>query len=91
MKHWYRAHGLGICSELELAMQPGAPAVVLPDLVVQHGPGRAIPADHPPGDQLAWPNTPDGTLRYSLCRDRDQAVLRYPGLCDFVGDRTWQT
>lgn len=86
MEHWYRAHGLAICSEIELAMQPGAPAFARPDVVLRRGAERAIPSDDPPGDRLAGLRKPDGTLRYSLCRDGDRAVLRYPGLCDFVGD-----
>ncbi|MPZ64376.1 MAG: hypothetical protein GEU83_02220 [Pseudonocardiaceae bacterium] len=88
MQHWYRAHGLVICSEVELAMQPGMPTSGPPDLVLRRGATRAIPSDHPPGGRLAGLSKPDGTLRYSLCRDRDRVVLRYPGLCDFVGDRT---
>jgi|AntDryMetagUQ889_1029465.scaffolds.fasta_scaffold06511_1 hypothetical protein len=86
MEHWYRAHGLVICSEVELALQPGPPASDTPDLVLRCGAEQTVPSDDPPGSRLARLSSPDGTLRYCLGRDRDRTVLRYPGLCDFVGD-----
>lgn len=86
MEHWYRAHGLVICSEVELALPPGPPASGIPDLVLRCGAQRTIPSEDPPGCLLATLTGPDGTVRYSLARERDRAVLRYPGLCEFVGD-----
>ncbi|MGH3903813.1 MAG: hypothetical protein ACRDTE_06445 [Pseudonocardiaceae bacterium] len=87
MEHWYRAHGLVISSAVELALPPGAPASGMPDLVLRWGVQRPIPPDYPPGSRLAWRSGPDGRVLYSLGRDRDRTVLRYPGLCDFAGDR----
>ncbi|MGH3933154.1 MAG: hypothetical protein ACRDTF_24635 [Pseudonocardiaceae bacterium] len=87
MEHWYRAHGLVISSELELPLPPGSPVAGTPDLILRCGGDRSVPSDHPPGGRLAELSGPDGTLFYSLGRDRDRTVLRYPGLCEFVGDR----
>lgn len=87
MEHWYRAHGLAISSELELPLPPGSPVSGPPDLVLRCGGDRPGPSDHPPGGRLAELSGPDGTVFYSLARDVDRTVLRYPGLCEFVGDR----
>lgn len=86
MDHWYRAHGLVISSEVELALPPTPPASSTPDLVLRCGAQRPIPSEDPPGSRLATLSRPDGTVLYSLARDRDRAILRYPGLCEFVGD-----
>ncbi len=86
MEHWYRAHGLVICSEVELALPPVAPASGTSDLVLRCGAQRPIPRQDPPGCLLATLSSSDGRVRYTLARERDRAVLRYPGLCDFVGD-----
>lgn len=86
MEHWYRAHGLVICSEVELGLPTGALAAATPDLILRCGAERAIPVEDPPGSRLATLTGRDGTVRYSLARDREQTVLRYPGLCEFVGD-----
>lgn len=83
----YRAHGLVISSEVELPLPPGSAASGDPDLVLRCGDVRPVLAHHPPGSRLAELNGRDGRLVYSLGRDRDRTVLRYPGLCDFVGDR----
>lgn len=66
MKHSYRAHGLVISSEVELALPPGPPASDTPDLVLRWGAQRPIPADHPPGDRLAGLSGPDSRVYYSL-------------------------
>lgn len=87
MEHWYRAHGLVISSAVELSLPPGSPASGKPDLVLRCGADRPIPSHDPPGCRLAQLSNPDGTLRYSLARDSDRTVLRYPGLCEFVGDK----
>lgn len=86
MKHWYHAHDLVISSEVELALPPGPPASGLPDLVLRWGVQRPVPPDDPPGNRLAGRSGPDGRILYSLGRNRDRTVLRYPGLCDFAGD-----
>jgi hypothetical protein len=86
MEHWYRAHGLIISSEVELALPSGPPVPGTPDLMLRWGAQRPVPADDPPGDRLAGLSGPDGKVFYSLGRNRDRAVLRYPGLCDFDGD-----
>ncbi|MQA14195.1 MAG: hypothetical protein GEV09_08485 [Pseudonocardiaceae bacterium] len=82
----YHAHGLIICSEIELALPPGLPASGAPDLTLRCGADRPVPSDDPPGTRLATWSSADGRVRYSLARDGDAAVLRYPGLCDFAGD-----
>jgi hypothetical protein len=86
MTHWYRAHGLSISSEVELALPSGPPATGTPDLILRWGAQRPVPTDDPPGDRLAGLRGPDGKVFYSLGRDGDRAVLRYPGSCDFAGD-----
>ncbi len=86
MDYWYRDHGLIIRSEVELALRPGPQGSGTPDLVLHCGAERTIPSDDPPGSRLARLCSPDGTLRYSLGRGQERTVLRYPGLCDFVGD-----
>ncbi|MCA1680224.1 MAG: hypothetical protein LC777_15360, partial [Actinobacteria bacterium] len=45
-----------------------------------------VPSNDPSGCRLAGLSSPNGTIFYSLCRDRDRTVLRYPSLCGFVGD-----
>jgi len=86
VQRWYRAHGLVISSAVELSLPPGSPAAGEPDLVLRCGADRPISSHDPPGCRLATLSRPDGTVLYSLARDRDRTVLRYPGLCDFVGD-----
>lgn len=86
MEHRYYAHGLVICSEVELGLPAGEPAAAAPDLILRWGAEREVPREDPPGSRLAALTGRDGTLRYSLARDRTRAVLRYPGLCEFVGD-----
>lgn len=87
MAHQYHAHGLTISSTLELRLPPASPAPGTPDLVLQWGAERPVSSQDPPGCLLAALRRPDGTLRYGLARDGDRTVLRYPELCDFVGDR----
>lgn len=81
----YHAHGLSVASEIRLPLPEGlrGPA----DLVLRCGPDRAVPDVHPPGRRLAALARDDGSLLYSLARDGDHTVLRYPGLCEFSGDR----
>jgi len=84
MEHWYRAHGMVIRSTVELPLPPGAGT---PDLVLRRGDDRPVPSARPGGRRLAELSGPDGRLFYSLGTDGDRTVLRYPGLCDFAGDR----
>jgi hypothetical protein len=86
----YDAYGLRILSDVELPLPPGAGGETA-DLVVRRGPDRAVPAADPPGRRLAQVCRPDGSVFYTLGRDGDRTVLRYPGLCDFAGDRTLAT
>jgi hypothetical protein len=85
--HRYRAHGLAIRSEVELPLPPVAFTHGPADLVLRRGPDRPVPGEDPPGRRLAGLRAPDGRQFYALGRDGDRTVLRYPGLCDFVGDR----
>jgi hypothetical protein len=87
MNHWYRAHGMVIRSEVELPLRLGSCTSDEPELVLRRGARRSVPGHHPGGHRLAELRDPTGRLFYSLGRDGDHAVLRYPGLCDFVGDR----
>jgi hypothetical protein len=84
--HAYRAHGLLVASTVELPLPPGPPGPDRPDLLLGHVRERAVPDEHPPGQLLATTARDDGTVLYSLVRDQDRCVLRYPGLCEFVGD-----
>ncbi|TDV46895.1 hypothetical protein [Actinophytocola oryzae] len=79
----YRAHGLLIASDVRLPL-PLAPAGP-PDLVLFRAENREVPHERPRGERLAEVGRPDHTIFYTLARHED-VVLRYPGLCDFVGD-----
>jgi hypothetical protein len=85
-KHWYRAHGLVVASCVELPLPPGPAVQCSPDLVLRRGGDRLVPDDDPPGRRLAALRRSDGTVLYILTRDGCRTVLRYPGLCEFVGD-----
>jgi hypothetical protein len=80
----YHAYGLLIASDVALPLPPAAPAGE-PDLVLRRGAARVVPHERPPGGCLAEIRRPDQTVFYTLTRG-DRTVLRYPGLCDFVGD-----
>lgn len=80
-------HGLVVSSAVELPLPAGPPVPGEPDLALRWGADRPVPTDDPRGCRLAGLSRPDGTVLYSLTRERDRTVLRYPGLCDFVGDR----
>jgi hypothetical protein len=81
----YAAYGLHIASDVPLPL-PEAVAVRAPDLVLRRGADRPVPPERPPGTRLAEIGRPDHTIFYTLARDGDATVLRYPALCDFVGD-----
>ncbi|PRX45626.1 HPr serine kinase-like protein [Prauserella shujinwangii] len=89
MAHVYRAHGLTVVSELPLPLPPGDPggAEAGPDLVLRLGGERPVPHEHPPGTRVAGLTRADGRMFYSLVREGDRTVLRYPELCEFTGDR----
>lgn len=87
MVHRYHAHGVTIFSAVELPLPAGSPASGTPDLVLRWGAERPVPSHDPSGCLLAALRRPDGTLRYGLTQDGERTVLRYPELCDFVGDR----
>lgn len=82
----YRAHGITIASEIPLALTPGNGAA--PDLILRRGDDRPVPADLPAGEPLAEVHE-DGKLCYALARDENHTTLRYPGLCDFAGNRAF--
>lgn len=90
-RYRYRAHGLVVASEIELPLPaevcpPGSvPAV--PDLTLTVGPDGPVADEPPPGSPLADLER-GGERVYSFRRDGDRVVLRYPGLCELVGDRT---
>jgi hypothetical protein len=79
----YRAHGLLIDSDVPLPLPPGPPGHA--DLVLHRAEDREVPHERPPGERLAEIARPNQTIFYTLARG-DGVVLRYPGLCDFVGD-----
>jgi hypothetical protein len=84
----YRAHGLVIESDVELPLPPSPPAP--PDVVLRRRENREVPHERPPGDRLAEVGRPDRTIFYTLARDASHTVLRYPNLCDFVGDASFE-
>lgn len=97
MTYRYRAHGLDVVSDVELSLPPGGttsaakpgatkPGATEPDLVLRRGPRRPVCPDPPDGTPVATLTDPDGALRYGIARSDDGVVLRYPGLCEFVGD-----
>src|SRR5262245_34823321 len=85
---FYRAHGLLISSDVPLPLPPGVAGS--PDLTLALAAPREVPHERPPGDVLAEIARPDRTLFYTLARS-SSVVLRYPGLCDFVGDASFST
>ena len=85
MTYWYRAHGLIVASEVSLPLPEGAPGH--PDLVLRRGADRSVPTARGEGEQLAELRNSNGKVFYRLTRDEGRALLRYPGLCDFSGDR----
>jgi hypothetical protein len=83
---FYRAYGLLIESDVLLPLPPGPAGQ--PDLVLRRAEDREVPHERPPGVRLAEIGRPDHTIFYTLARG-EGVVLRYPGLCDFVGDATF--
>lgn len=86
MEHRYRAHGMTILSSLELPLLTVPPGLLGRDLVLRRGADRYVTSDDPPGSVLATLDRPDGSALYRLARTDGSTILRYPGLCDFVGD-----
>lgn len=85
MTYWYRAHGLVISSPVYLPLPEGPPGP--PDLLLHLGEDRHVPVKSSDGDQLAELRDARGKVFYRLTRSGDRALLRYPGLCDFRGNR----
>ena len=86
MTFTYHAYGLLITSDVALPLPP-APPSGQPDLALHRREDRFVPHERPPGERLAEVGRPDHTVFYTLARDDTRTVLRYPGLCDFVGDQ----
>lgn len=84
MSRTYQAHGLTVVSDFELPLPTGEASAA--DLVLRRGTSRAVAREHPRGTRLAEFTGADGRLFYSLARDGDRVLLRYPELCEFVGD-----
>jgi len=84
----YRAYGLHIASDVPLPLPPGSGA---PDLSLRLDAPREVPHSRPPGVRLAEVGRPNGTIFYTLSRSASGTTLRYPGLCDFVGDETFSS
>ena len=83
--HTYHAYGLRIASDVALPLPPAR--VLAPDLVLSRGPDRPVPEVRPGQERLAEVLRQDGSIFYTLGRSSATTVLRYPGLCDFTGDR----
>ncbi|GAB3583510.1 hypothetical protein GCM10027445_58380 [Amycolatopsis endophytica] len=84
MDFTYQAHGLTIWSDVELALPQGDGGE--PDLVLRRGADRAVPDSALAGRRRAELAKADGRVFFTLATSSDGTVLRYPGLCDFVGD-----
>jgi HPr Serine kinase C-terminal domain len=85
----YHAYGLLIASDVALPLPPVAQAES-PDLVLRRAEDRFVPHERPSGERLAEVGRPNHTVFYTLARDDAHTVLRYPGLCDFVGDMRFE-
>lgn len=84
---YYRAHGLLIACDVPLPLPVAPPGAA--DLTLYLAPVREVPHERPPGERLAETARPDMTLFYTLSRSPSGVTLRYPDLCDFVGDATF--
>lgn len=82
----FAAHGLLVRSDLPLRL-PGAVTPGRPDIVLRRGPDRPVPAGAPAGELLAAVHNEHRRTFYGFARDAEHTILRYPGLCEFVGDR----
>jgi hypothetical protein len=82
----YRAYGLLIASDVALPLPPAAGGE--PDVVLRRGVDRPVPEARPGTERLAEVLRADGSIFFTLGRSASGTVLRYPGLCDFAGDRT---
>jgi hypothetical protein len=83
----YHAHGLRIDSDVALALPAaGADRTGPCDLVLRRSPDRPVPEGDPDGELIARATDRDGTAFYSVALDHRRTRLRYPRLCEFVGD-----
>ncbi|MFF5986206.1 hypothetical protein [Prauserella flavalba] len=83
MAYRYRAHGLGIVSDVELPLPPGDGAS---DVTLRLGGAVDVPHRRPEGTPLAELSREGGRLFYALARAGERTVLRYPELAEFTGD-----
>lgn len=89
MTFHYRAHGLAIASAMELPLPPALDEPAVPQLRLRWGAEEPVSDRQPPGRRLAAMHGRSGTVFYYLAQHGHRTVLRYPGLCDFTGDRTF--
>jgi hypothetical protein len=83
----YHAHGLRVDSDVALPLPPADPDDARgTDLVLRRRPDRPVPATDPAGDPIARVCDRNGVPFYSITGDGDGTRLRYPGMCEFVGD-----
>lgn len=84
----YEAHGLLIESDFPLPLPlPPPVGAGRPDVVLRRGADRPVPEGSPPGELLAELSDERRRVSYSIGRSQRHTVMRYPGLCEFVGDR----
>jgi HPr Serine kinase C-terminal domain len=83
----YSGHGLIIESEFELALQPHAGHPDHADLVFRWAAEREVPDGPAEGELLARFEDAAGCPRLLITRGPAQTSIRFPGLCEFVGDR----
>lgn len=84
--HRYLAHGLVIDSDIPLPLAPG-PAAAEPALTLRRDPDAPVTPEPPGATRLAALRDDAHRTRYTISRDGDRVVLRYPGLCELDGDR----
>ncbi|PXY35176.1 hypothetical protein BAY59_06890 [Prauserella coralliicola] len=83
MAYRYRAHGLGILSDLELPLPPGDGRH---EVTLRLGEAVDVPHRRPEGKPLAELSREGGRMFYALAREGERTVLRYPELAEFAGD-----
>jgi hypothetical protein len=81
----YLAHGLVIDSDIPLPFAP-ARASGAADVAIRRGPDGLIGPEPPEANQLAAFEDEQRRTRYTISRDGQRIVLRYPGICVFTGD-----
>ncbi|GAA4972828.1 hypothetical protein WHI96_17680 [Pseudonocardia tropica] len=84
--HRYAGHGLVVESDLELALQRIEPGAGRADIRLTIVPAAPVPDTAPQDAVMAELRDDNGALRFAVSRDDARIALRYPGLCEFVGD-----